>query len=67
MTKVENPDNCYVCGRPLPDDFVRIRVPSSLNVWPTVLSDPGVVELRFCCERHRRDWADDRYGVPDED
>lgn len=67
MTKVENPDNCLVCGKPLSSDHVSVRVPTSINIRPTVHSDPGVVELRFCCERHKRDWADGRYGIPEED
>lgn len=65
MTKVQNPDHCLVCERPLSDDYVDVKVPTSFNVASTVLAGPGVVELRFCCERHRRDWADSRYGLPD--
>lgn len=67
MPRVENPDHCLTCERPLPEDYVDVTVPASFTVRATVFSEPGVVELRFCCERHRRDWADGRYGLPDDE
>lgn len=66
MPKVKNPDYCYVCGMPLTDDHVSMTVPASFSFYSAVLLDPGVVELRFCCDRHKRDWADGHYGIPDE-
>lgn len=62
MTKVENPDNCLVCGKPLPEDYISVKVPGSVSLHPTVRSGPGVFELRFCCERHKRDYGEKRYG-----
>lgn len=69
MTKVKNPDHCYVCGKPLSDDYESVKVPSGFNIRPSVHSEPGVIELRFCCERHKQDWGETQYGTwrPDTD
>lgn len=62
MTKVKNPDHCLVCGTPLPEEYESVKVPDSFTLHPTVRSGPGVLELRFCCERHKRDYGEKRYG-----
>jgi len=64
MTHVRNPNHCYVCNKPFQEDYESLKVPTGVRSYPLMTSGSGIVEFRFCCKRHKRDWKDERYKTP---
>lgn len=67
MTRQGDRDSCTVCGERLPDDPPDDTIPTGFAVRMTPLADPGVRKIKFCSERHRRDWIDAQRGEWPED
>jgi hypothetical protein len=68
MASQEHHDSCAVCGEKLPDDPPEVTIPTGFAVRMTPLANPGVQRIRFCSERHRRDWVDAQRGEwPDDE
>lgn len=62
MSPKRTTEVCAVCGNELPDDPPSVTVPGRPALRLTPLASPGVVEVPFCGERHKRDWIDSHRG-----